>query len=73
MNKNMQNQHEDAHHQSDINVETIYGTVNNSLNGLRKMIKDNPKVVLGTALAIGLLVGLMVGGNKNNSSEKQGS
>ncbi len=69
----MQNQYNEEHQQTDINVETIYGTVNNSLNGLRKMIKDNPKVVLGTALAIGLLVGLMVGGSKNNSSEKQDS
>jgi len=73
MDQNKQNKSFSNQHESDINVETIYGTVNNSLNGLRKMIKDNPKVVLGTALAIGLLVGLMVGGSKNNSSEKQSS
>lgn len=57
-------------HPSDINLETMYGTVNNSLNGLRKMISENPKVVLGVAFGVGLLVGLIAGGKKD-STEKQ--
>lgn len=54
--------------QKDINTETIMNTINNGLNGIREVIVKNPKVVLGVALGVGILVGLMAGGKKETTS-----
>ena len=55
--------------QKEINAETIMTTVNNSFDGLRKIILENPKVVLGVAFGVGLLVGFMAGGKKEQKSD----
>lgn len=60
--------HVSDNEQKDINTETMMNTINNGLNGIREIIVKNPKVVLGVALGVGILVGLMAGGKKETTS-----
>lgn len=53
-------------HQFDEQSSKFSDTINKGLNGLRNLIRENPKAVLGTALGIGLLVGLIVASKGKN-------
>lgn len=63
--------HEGYEHQFEENSSKFSDTISKGLNGLRTLIKENPKAVLGTALGIGLLVGLIVASKGKNEKTNQ--
>lgn len=49
----------------------MYDKVNKSMDGFRKIVRENPAMVLGVAFGVGLLVGLLTSGKKSDGNQKQ--
>lgn len=56
--------------QPGFNLGGMYEGVNRGLDGFRKIVRENPAIVIGAAFGIGLLVGILTSGKKKDAGTK---
>ncbi|MCA0446369.1 MAG: DUF883 C-terminal domain-containing protein [Bacteroidetes bacterium] len=56
--------------QGGVNFGGMYDGVNKGLDGFRKIVRENPAIVLGVAFGVGLLVGILTSGKKKDDGSK---
>lgn len=56
--------------QPGFNLGGMYEGVNKGLDGFRKIVRENPAIVLGVAFGVGLLVGILTSGKKKDADSK---